>query len=68
MPHTFLAIDMLLIPQSTKRNVPTFWGGLFSNDGVKNANGEWGKEPSRMLLDGRNEEGEIVTGVLITYL
>jgi len=48
MAHTFLALDMNLIPQSTKDNIPTFWQGLFSNDN------------SRMLIDGRNEEGELV--------
>jgi len=48
MPHTFLSLDMDLIPQSTKDNVPTFWQGLFSNDN------------SRMLIDGRSEEGELV--------
>ena len=46
--HTFLALDMSLIPQSTKDSVPTFWQGLFSNDG------------SRMLIDGRNEKGDLV--------
>ena len=46
--RTFLALDMSLIPQSTKDNVPTFWKGLFSNDGT------------RMLIDGRNEKGELV--------
>lgn len=46
--HTFLALDMSLIPQTTKDNVPTFWQGLFSNDG------------SRMLIDGRNKKGELV--------
>jgi len=48
MPHTFLSLDMDLIPQSTKDNVPTFWQGLFSNDN------------SRMLIDGNNETGELV--------
>ena len=48
MAHTFLALDMNLIPQSTKDNVPTFWKGLFSNDN------------SRMLIDGKNEKGELV--------
>ena len=48
MAHTFLSIDMNLIPQSTKDNVPTFYSGLFSNDN------------SRMLIDGRNESGEMV--------
>ena len=42
MAHTFLSLDMNLIPQDTKDNVPTFYGGLFSNDG------------SRMLIDGYN--------------
>lgn len=46
--HTFLSLDMNLIPQSTKDNVPTFWKGLFSNDN------------SRMLIDGKNEKGELV--------
>jgi hypothetical protein len=48
MSHTFLALDMGLIPQSTKDNVPTFWQGLFSNDNT------------RMLIDGRNNSGELV--------
>lgn len=48
MPHTFLALDMDLIPQLTKDNVPTFWQGLFSNDN------------SRMLIDGYNDERELV--------
>ncbi len=48
MQHTFLALDMDLIPQSTKDNVPTFWLGLFSNDN------------SRMLIDGRNAQGYLV--------
>ena len=60
MPHNFLALDMLPIPQSTKDNVPTFWLGLFSNDGIKDDSGSWIKEPTRMLIDGYNEEGELV--------
>lgn len=48
MPHTFLALDMALIPQSTKDYVPTFWLGLFSNDN------------SRMLIDGYNDKRELV--------
>ena len=48
MSHTFLSLDMNLIPQSTKDNVPTFWQGLFSND------------KSRMLIDGYNEQGVLV--------
>ena len=48
MAHTFLALDMKLIPQSTKDNVPTFWQGLFSND------------QSRMLIDGYSEQGVLV--------
>ena len=48
MAHTFLALDMNLIPQSTKDNVPTFWQGLFSSD------------QSRMLIDGYNEQRELV--------
>ena len=39
---------MNLIPQSTKDNVPTFYSALFSNDN------------SRMLIDGRNGNGELV--------
>ena len=39
---------MNLIPQTTKDNVPTFYSGLFSNDN------------SRMLIDGRNDKGELV--------
>ncbi len=48
MAHTFLSLDMNLIPQSTKDNVPTFSKGLFSNDN------------SRMLIDGYNTKGELV--------
>lgn len=48
MSHAFLALDMSLIPQSTKDNVPTFWNGLFSNDGA------------RMLIDGYNDKGVLV--------
>ncbi len=48
MAHTFLALDMNLIPQWTKDNVPTFWKGRFSNDN------------SRMLIDGYKENGELV--------
>lgn len=48
MAHTFLALDMNLIPQWTKDNVPTFWQGRFSNDN------------SRMLIDGYKENGELV--------
>ena len=46
--HTFLALDMNTIPQATKDNVPTFWCGLFSND------------KSRMLIDGYNEQRQLV--------
>lgn len=48
MSHTFISLDMNLIPKSTKENDPTFSGGLFSNDN------------SRMLIDGRNESGQMV--------
>ena len=48
MGHTFLSLDMLLIPQSTKDNVPSFWSGLFSSDGT------------RMLIDGYNDNREMV--------
>jgi hypothetical protein len=48
MLHTFLALDMELIPQATKDNVPTFWLGLFSNDNTL------------MLIDGRNSSGDLV--------
>lgn len=46
--HTFLALNLSLIPQTTKDNVPTFWQGLFSNDN------------SRMLIDGYNANGDLV--------
>lgn len=39
---------MNAIPASTKNNVPSFWGGVFSND------------KSRMLIDGLNTSGELV--------
>ncbi len=48
MSHTFLSLDMSLIPQTTKDNVPTFWQGVFSND------------ESRILIDGYNERRELV--------
>lgn len=48
MAHTFLSLDMNLIPQATKDNVPTFCSALFSNDNT------------RMLIDGRNDKGELV--------
>ena len=48
MSHTFLALDMALIPQSTKNNVPTFWQGYFSNDNAF------------MLIDGYNDKRELV--------
>ena len=58
MAHTFLSLDMNLIPQTTKDNVPTFCSGLFSNDN------------SRMLIDGRNSKGELVHSweVLLAWL
>ena len=48
MAHTFLSLDMDLIPQATKDNVPTFYSALFSNDNL------------RMLIDGRNDKGDLV--------
>mgnify|MGYP000862220643 CR=1 FL=1 len=68
MAHTFLALDMSLIPQTTKKNVPTFKGGVFSNDGEKGVDGEWLQDedgnwidfPTRMLIDGYNSKGELV--------
>jgi hypothetical protein len=48
MAHTFLSLDMNLIPQATKDNVPTFYSALFSNDNT------------RMLIDGRNDKDELV--------
>ena len=60
MAHTFLSLDMGLIPQSTKNNVPTFWKGLFSNDAEYDESGKMTKEPSRMLIDGYNDKRELV--------
>lgn len=56
--HTFLSVDMNLIPQETKNNVPTFWLGVFSND------------YTRMLLDGKDSEGKLVhsTEVIESWL
>ena len=48
MSHTFLSLDMNLISQATKDNVPTFSSGLFSSD------------LSRMLIDGYNDKGVMV--------
>ena len=58
MAHTFLSLDMNLIPQATKDNVPTFYSALFSNDN------------SRILIDGRNDKGELVHSwwVLLAWL
>jgi len=57
MAHTFLSLDMDLIPQSTKDNVPTFYSALFSNDNL------------RVLIDGRNDKGQLVhpMGVLLSW-
>tara|TARA_R110002167_G_C12523211_1_gene638399 strand:- start:429 stop:773 length:345 start_codon:yes stop_codon:yes gene_type:complete len=60
MSHEFLSLDINLIPQATKDNVFTFWSALCSNDGVMGDDGEWVVEPSRILLDGRNDKGELV--------
>lgn len=60
MSHTFLSLDMALIPQATKDNVPTFWMGMFSSDGIKAEDGLLVKEPLRMLIDGKNDKGEMV--------
>lgn len=56
MSHTFLALDMTLIPKETKKYIPKFWGGNFSNDAEKTLTGE----PSMLLLDGNNKDGELV--------
>jgi hypothetical protein len=70
MSHTFLALDMALIPQETKDNVPTFWSALCSNDGVIGEDGKWVVEPSCILVDGRNARGELVHSweVLLSWL
>ena len=61
MAHSFLSLDIRYkIPATTKNNVPTFWSALYSNDGVKGDDGKWVVEPSRLLLDGRNGNGELV--------
>ena len=48
MAHTFLALDMALIPQDTKDYIPNFWLGKFSNN------------QERLLIDGYNEQRELV--------
>jgi hypothetical protein len=60
MAHTFIPIKMALIPWQTKKYVPTFWSALFSNDGVKDEDGKYTTEPTYLLLDGRNDKGELV--------
>jgi len=60
MAHTFLSLDMNLIPQATKDNVPTFWGGLFSSDGIKDADGNYTQDPTMLLIDGYNDNGDLV--------
>jgi hypothetical protein len=58
MSHTFLSLDMNLIPQSTKDGQPDFWKQLFSNDN------------SRVLLDGYNSSRDLVhpNAVLMAWL
>lgn len=60
MAHTFLSLSTSLIPEETKSNVPTFWLGRYSNDGVKGSNGRWTTEPSRILIDGYSQNRELV--------
>ena len=60
MAHSFLSLDMNLIPQATKDNVPNFWLQLFSNNGVKDKSGDWITEPTLLLLDGYNKDRELV--------
>lgn len=48
MAHTFLSLDVSLIPKSTKDNVRSFAASLFSND------------KSRMIIDGYNSKGQLV--------
>ena len=71
MAHSFLSLDIRhKIPATTKNNIPTFWSALCSNDGVKGDDEKWVIEPSRILLDGRNNKGELVHswGVLLAWL
>lgn len=56
MAHTFLSLDMNLIPQSTKDNVPNFWLGKLSNNN------------ERLLIDGYNDKRELVQPVAILNL
>lgn len=63
--HTFLSLDMSLIPQSTKDSALGFWGARFSNDGTLKENPQQNEspyqiEPTRLLLDGKNENGVLV--------
>jgi len=60
MTHTFIALNMPLIPLETKKYIPTFWGARFSNDGVKDSEGIYTTEPSFLLLDGYNDSRELV--------
>jgi len=46
--HSFLSLDMTLIPQETKDYIPNFWLGKFSND------------KSRLLIDGYDGQGDLV--------
>ena len=46
--HTFLSLNMDLIPQETKDNIPNFWNTKVSEDG------------SCVLIDGYNPQGELV--------
>jgi len=70
MAHTFIPIKMALIPWKTKKYVPTFWCALFSNDGIKDENGKYTTDPTHLLLDGRNNKGELVHSweVLLAWL
>ncbi len=58
--HTFLSLDVSIIPKETKEKVDGFWRGKFSNDGKIGDNGSYEVEPSRLLIDGYNEKGELV--------
>lgn len=35
MSYSYMPLNMNLIPESTKNNIPTFWGGTFSSDNTR---------------------------------
>ena len=60
MSHNFNAIKTSTIPEETKANLPEYKTALFSNDATYDNDGKQLTEPTRILLDGYNEQGKSV--------